>query len=244
MSKPIYSMKNYVVKNDNKKVLNINKFDFHRGVCYVVSGKCSSGKTLFLDSLAGNLKTGEGLIKYEGTELSKMKKYQLAQEICYMQQETRRGWGTAERYLVKYLSRYEHISDIKKAYMNILGKMDLKYMLPLKVRKLTMGQFRLLQIVAAIAADTKVLIIDGIDISVSQYELTNIAKILYRKSHYDGVTVILSCYNKSQLSKLGNVFIQFDAGRIVGIRSSDRRDDRRPRSRPRQRRKNNQPKKS
>tara|TARA_B100001250_G_C19675616_1_gene733518 strand:- start:664 stop:1038 length:375 start_codon:yes stop_codon:yes gene_type:complete len=110
--------------------------------------------------------------------------------------------------------------------MNVLGKLDLKYLLPLKVRHLTMGQFRLLQIAAAIAADTKVLLIDGIDISISNYELSNITKLLYRKSHYDGVTVVLSCYNKNQLNKLGNVFIQFDSGRIVGIRSSDRKDDR------------------
>ena len=231
MSKPIYSIKNYVIKNQNKKVLNINKFDFHRGVCYVVSGKCSSGKTLFLDSLANIVKPVDGVLKYEGEDILKMKKYHLSQEICYMQQETKRGWGTAERYLVKYLSRYEHISDIKKAYMNILGKLEMKYILPYKVRNLTMGQFRLLQIVAAIAADTKVLIIDGLDISVSQYELSIITKILYRKSHYDGVTVIVSCYNKSQLNKLGNVFIQFDGGRIVGIRSSDRRDDRKHKSR-------------
>ena len=48
MQQPIYSIKNLSISNNDHKILNINKFDLHRGAMYLFNGYIGSGKTTLM----------------------------------------------------------------------------------------------------------------------------------------------------------------------------------------------------
>ena len=57
MKNPVFSIKNLKYVNNSNTVLNIRKFDIHRGACYMIDGKMASGKTLIIDLLSKNIRT-------------------------------------------------------------------------------------------------------------------------------------------------------------------------------------------
>ena len=72
MKNPILSIKNLVFESNKKtNILNIKKFEIHRGACYLLSGSMSSGKTLLLDMMSGNNSKYSGEIFYEDKLISK-----------------------------------------------------------------------------------------------------------------------------------------------------------------------------
>jgi len=88
---------------------------------------------------------------------------------------------------------------------------------------LTPGQLRWVVLAAAIAADTKVLLIDEIEKHLSPDALMNVVRILYKKSNYDGNTVIVTTLNAEALKKMVTIFITMNSGRISSVRSATKR---------------------
>ena len=84
---------------------------------------------------------------------------------------------------------------------------------------LSSSQRRIVSLVAAIAADPKVLIIDDLDAYLTTDELKVLKSVLNRKANYDGVTVIAGCRYIYNFSKFASVNITLDSGRIVKVRS-------------------------
>ena len=82
MRNSLYSMKKVIFKNKSFK-LNINKFDIHRGAIYLVGGKISSGKSIFL-KLLNNSISYKGLIKYENEDLSQLSKNIINKDILHL----------------------------------------------------------------------------------------------------------------------------------------------------------------
>ena len=89
----------------------------------------------------------------------------------------------------------------------------------MRLYKLSKNERRLVGLVASIAADPKVLIIDDIDESLTNIELKTLKSILQRKANFDGVTVVGSCRYIYNFSKFASVNITLDSGRIVRVRS-------------------------
>ena len=61
--------------------------------------------------------------------------------------------------------------------------MNIKNLLLYKVRDLTPGQFRWIDLAANIAAFPKVLFIDEVEMHLSTKDIRSLSKILYRKSN-------------------------------------------------------------
>ena len=101
--------------------------------------------------------------------------------------------------------------------------MDFKYIIHSKMRDLTPGQLRWVDLAANIAAFPKVLFIDELELHLSMVKIKNLSKILYRKVNFEGITIIATTQNKDFFTNLTSVGININHGRITSVRSKSQK---------------------
>ena len=221
MQTPLFSMNDVMIKSNNIQRLYIKSFDIHRGAIYLLSGKPGSGKTTFLETVSNIIKPKKGSLKYEGNELKSYNQSQFINELSFVSQTDRPRWFSVERYMLKVISKTSHRKDNAKIHMDkICKQLNCSYLLKRKIRDLTPGQLRLIMLAAAIASDTKLLIIDELEQHLTKEMLRTIIKILQRKCNYDGVSIIASTLNPEFISNISLVSITLSDGRITSVRST------------------------
>ena len=224
MDKPIFTLNGVTYRNDNETVLNIKNFEFHRGACYMLSGDMGCGKTLIVNIMNRKIKPATGDISYEGENLYNVSLSSYNSDVAYVTQETRKPFfKTVYQYIYSYVKNNNQSSKIDKLVNNIITVMDIKYLVNKKVRNLTPGQFRWIDLAAKIASFPKVLFIDELEQHLSINKIKILNKILYRKSNYDGITIIATTQNRELFSSLVSVNINLNHGRITSVRSSNKK---------------------
>ncbi len=225
MQIPLYTIKNLLIQKGELRRLSVKSFDLHRGAVYVISGKPGSGKTTFIQSLLKDVKLNEGEILFEGKDIKSISKSTFQSELMYVPQTCSRNWGTVENYMLKIIGRSPHRKDNAKKHMEkIARQLNCTHLVGRKMRDLTPGQLRWVMIAAAIASDTKVMIIDEVEQHLTKDMLKTLNKILYRKCNHDGVSIILSTLNPDLLSNITSVSITLSDGRITSVRSSGKKN--------------------
>ena len=210
MKKPIIAIKNLTVPTKRKQnFINIKNFEFHRGACYLINGEMCSGKTLLINVISGNENKYSGDVFYETKLLKEYKSRNLASQFSYVKQiEKRSYFKTVKSYIYNEIKSKTNSSDsINSKLNNIIKVMDLKLILDQKLTVLTPGQFRWVDLASNIASFPKVLIIDEIELHLNMKYIKSLCKILYRKSNYEGVTIIATTQNKEFFTSLSSINI-------------------------------------
>ena len=224
MQIPLFSMNNLIVKSKNIQRLYIKSFDIHRGAIYLVSGKPGSGKTTLLDTISKKNKISNGSLFYENSDIYSSSNKSFNNELAYVSQVCKPRWFSVEYYMLQVISKTNHRKDDAKKHMNkICKQFNCSYLIDRKIRNLTPGQLRLIMLAAAIAADSKVLVIDELEQHLTKETLRLVMKILQRKSNYDGVSIIASTLNPELISSIASVHITLSDGRITSVRSNMKR---------------------
>ena len=224
MPQPIFSFKNVIYESNGQKVIIVKKFEMHRGATYVIDGSMGSGKTTLLNILARKNKITSGDCEYEKKKLNSYSTRSFNDQVAVVEQQFKPPYGTVNKYLTKTLKKYSHITDINRKIDDISRKMNIEHLLDRKMKKISPGQLRWIILAANIAADTKVLLIDEIEQHLSRNDLNTLIKILYRKSNYDGVTIVVTTQNKDMLSqRLASVIVTLESGRITSVRSTNKK---------------------
>ena len=219
MKNPIFELKNVTVSKNDVNVVSIKKFDIHRSACYLINGNMASGKTLILDLLSNNYSSYNGSLLYEGKELKKTNHLIQNHDIKYVKQSFKAPYfKTVKSYISKIASSSNNFKN-DKSVNEIIRKMDFKYIANHKMRDLTPGQLRWVNLAANIASFPKVLLIDELELHLSMSKIKNLCKILYRKVNYEGITIIATTQNKDFFSSLPAVHININHGRITSVRS-------------------------
>ena len=130
---------------------------------------------------------------------------------------------TTESYIRNEIGKRHNDATFDKKFKNIVTTMDLKHLLDKKMRKLTPSQFRWVELASKIASYPKLLFIDELELHLSKKNLISLSKILYRKSNYDGVTLIATTQNPELFTNLTSVNISLNQGRITKVRSYSHR---------------------
>ena len=217
MNNSLYSLKKVQFKSDQFK-LNINKFEIHRGAIYMISGGISSGKSVFL-KLFNNLVKYSGDIKYEGEDIGEISNGALLKDVLYLPAKLPNSFKRADSYIESFSRRYDAIKKNSKDTKALVRRLGASKLMDKRLIFLSPSQKRLISLIAAIAADPKVLIVDDLDSHLTLNELKVLKSVLNRKASHDGVTVISSCRYIYNFSKFASVNITLDSGRIVKVRS-------------------------
>jgi len=223
MKKPIFEIKDLVYTSNKFNVLSIKKFEIHRSACYLFNGNMASGKTLLLNILSKNNISYKGNLFYEGKSLNEISTSAYNKDIKYVKQEFKAPYfKTVEKFLYSVISSNSSSVNAKKATDEIVKTMDFKYILHSKMRDLSPGQLRWVNLAANIAAFPKILFIDELELHLNMVKIKNLCKILYRKVNFEGITIIATTQNKDFFTNLTSVGININHGRITSVRSKSK----------------------
>ncbi len=228
MKNPIYKLVKVKVKIAGNQVLDLRKVEIHRGSCYVIYGDIGSGKTTLLNLLSRKGMDIEGEVHYDGNDIKAVASSTLKGEIYHLSQSTKDPWfnPSVESYINKAISTHKHISEPAKRFKDVVRNLKLKSLLDRNYKNLSDGEKRWIELAAAIACDTKVLIIDGFGQYLSEDKIKLLSRILYRKVNYDGSTLIIGTHVKEKLNRIASVYIKLDRGKIVSVRSKSKSNSR------------------
>ena len=222
MKKPIFSINKLSFSEQGRKILNINKFDFHRGAMYLFSGPMGSGKSTLMKIFSKKKNINPNELFYEDKDINDISLSNYCKDIFFLDQINKRPWlkKTVENYMLKKIKTYSNI-DANKLFKKICNTMKIpKYLLNRDVSSLSEGEFRWINISISIAIDSKILIIDYLEKYLDSNRRIILNRVLKRKTSYDGVTIIASSYNFDFFKMSTSVLIKMDNGRITQVRSS------------------------
>ena len=223
MQKPIYSIKNLSISNNDYKILNINKFDLHRGAMYLFNGYIGSGKTTLMQIFSKEKPIKKGMLYYEGNDISIISKTKYSKDIVYLEEVNNRPWFSrkGKDFIINKIRNNAKNKNHEELFNKICNSMKIsKTILESKVSSLSEGEFRWILLASSIAVDSKVLIIDYLDKYIDYNKKIILNRILKRKTSYDGVTIIATTYNPDYFKMSSSVNIKIDRGRIAQVRSS------------------------
>jgi len=224
MQQPIFQIKNLNFQIKKKSVLSITNFEIHRGIVYAIIGQPGSGKTALLGLLAGQCRSSGGTIVYEGDSIASRKvRRKFQEEVCYLPQLPTGGWrprGTVSRYMLRRIQTASWSSDTAADRLKeVSRRMNLSDKLARKVKTLSPGDKRWIDLAICVASDAKVLIIDELEQHMSYDGLDLVKRMLQRKCGHEGTTVLVSTLNPTTIRRLSSVSVTLDHGRIAMIRS-------------------------
>lgn len=151
------SVKNlsYIYDEDNLVLDNIS-LEIQEGDFLGILGKNGAGKSTLLNLILGIRYPTQGQIKILG-KMTNSRTGEHLKEVVYLSQDiTLLGSSTVEQFLFFHSKLYVKYSKIIEEEMLSYFQLDAKT----KIGNLSTGQQKKVQIVAALSADTKIVIID------------------------------------------------------------------------------------
>ena len=232
MKNPIFSINKLSFSQKNNKILDINKFDFHRGTMYLFCGSMGSGKSTLMQIFSKKQNINSGELFYEGEDISKISSSLYSKDVVFLEQINKKPWlgSSVKAYMLKKIKSQLNV-DSDKVFKKICNTMKIpKYLLEKDIANLSEGEFRWVNLSISIAIDSKVLIIDYLEKSLDSNKRIILNRVLKRKTSYDGVTIIATSYNPELFKMSTSILIKMDKGRITQVRSFSQNHKNKPKS--------------
>jgi len=203
-------------KLEAEAVKNIS-FRIEEGELVGFLGPNGAGKTTTLKMLAGILHPTVGEISVLGfTPWDRKKDYQ-RQFSLVMGQKNQLWWDLPplESFLLNK-AIYEVSNDSFEATLNeLVGLLDVKDILNVPVRKLSLGQRMKCELIAALLHAPKVLFLDEPTIGLDVVAQKNIRDFIKKYNQLNKTTIILTSHYMEDIKELCRRVIIIDQGRII-----------------------------
>ena len=121
MQQPIYSINNLIISNNEHKILNINKFDLHRGAMYLFSGYIGSGKTTLMQIFSKEKSINKGMVYYESKDIYQISKTKYNKDIVYLKEVNNRPWfaGKVKEFMFNKIKAQSKNKKYEDAFSKI-----------------------------------------------------------------------------------------------------------------------------
>ena len=217
-----------------RKVLNIKKLQFHKGIVYGIVGPAGCGKSTFLNLISGMEKPESGTVFYDSKPYKTNWRGKPIQnpDIYYVGATRINGSGTGE---VKIRTAFPaKADDIHKRHF---AKSRFGQIWNDKIGTMTDGERSVLASVLAVESDPRVLILDDYGVFMPQDQEAELRKKIKNMNQNLGTTIILASQSDHYLRQFASVLIYLDKGHVSRIRSGMKQQHNRGRpSKRRQRR--------
>lgn len=201
-------------------ILDGISFSIEKGTFVSIIGPNGSGKTTLLKNMSGVLHPSEGAIKFEGVDIGKYKRRELARHMAYVPQSTYVDFDFTVMEVVlmgrsPYMGNFqsETYEDIKTAE----DAMDMVNVLKLKDKKITRisgGERQRVLIACALTQTPEAIMLDepvsNLDI---QYQV-EVLGILKRLCRTKGMTALVVLHDLNLSAEYSDSVILLNKGRL------------------------------
>lgn len=200
-----------------KKAVNKVNLDVNKGEIIGFIGPNGAGKSTLIKMLTGVLVPTDGDIVVNGFNPHKERVKYVKEIGVVMGQRSQLWWELTVEDSFKIMKKMYELSDedYKKNMEIFNDEVQISELYNKSVRHLSLGQKMLCELVAVLLYNPKVVFLDeptiGLDISIK----TKIRNIIKRMNKINGVTVILTTHDISDIEALCERIVIIDKGSII-----------------------------
>jgi ABC-2 type transport system ATP-binding protein len=210
--KALFSTKKKIVHAVDGVGFSINQGEF---VGYV--GENGAGKSTTIKILTGILVPTSGTAMVNGVVPYKDRKANAANIGVVFGQRTQLWWDlpvTESFEMLRAIYRIKQ-GDFDTIMKRLSSVLELKPLMPVPVRKLSLGQRMKCDIAASLLHRPKVLFLDEPTIGLDVVAKENIRKFLGEINRTEGTTIILTTHDMNDIERLCARLIILDKGRVI-----------------------------
>lgn len=206
-------------KYDGKTVVDEVSFEIPKGKVISMIGPNGAGKSTVMGILSRLIARDSGLVKFDGTDISKWKSKELSKRLAILTQSNNIQMKLTVRELVAF-GRFPysggHLTQEDKTIINkAIGYMELEEFQDRFIDELSGGQRQRAYIAMVIAQDTEYVLLDEPTNNLDIYHATNMMKIVRRLCDELGKTVILVLHEINYAAFYSDYICAFTDGKIA-----------------------------
>lgn len=221
MSQSMILVENLSISLSGNKILKEVSLTVNDGEYVSIIGPNGAGKTTLIKCLAGIHRGWDGSIQIGGKPFSEHGSKALAKLQSYVPQaEGRTNPLTVEEFVA--MGRYPHLSPFTtlnsedyEAIDNALARAGLEPFRQRKLNTLSGGERQMAFIAAALAQDTKILLLDEPSTFLDYRHQANVTAILKSACREKGITVVAVHHDINTATACSNRIYAIKAGRIA-----------------------------
>lgn len=217
-------LKNVSKSLQEKKVLKDISFHISPNENVGIIGRNGAGKTTLLNVIAGLISPDSGFLRVKGAE-NALENNCVLRNIAYVSGTKYQLWEDIRvkdslEHCVKMYQIPEE--DAKKRFLELTKIFEIEAFLQAVPKSLSLGERMRCELVYALLAEPKILLLDeamiGLDVSIRYKILQYFAKLREEKKS----TIIYTSHNLVEIEKLCDRIILIDNGRIIFDGSVDK----------------------
>lgn len=212
----------------NRPVLEDISFEINRGEFFGIVGPNGAGKTTLLKIMNCILKPKSGTVYYEGKDLYKFSRKELAKKISYVPQEQELPFSfTVEETVL--MGRYPHLGvlgiegrkdhEIAKKSMERCKVFHLKERF---VNEISGGEKQRVIIARALAQEGEVMLLDEVTAHLDISSAIEIMELLKNLQEEEGKTIIVASHDINLISNFADRIMLLVEGKLVSIEAPSR----------------------
>lgn len=196
-----------------KAVSNVS-FDLARGDLVSIIGPNGAGKTTLFNLITGQHAPDEGIITYDGDDVTRLPIQQRAQRgfgRTFQISKTLTSLTALENVMIGAFLHRAGVGDAAQHALEILALVGLGARARVRAGMLTLSERRRLEIARALALDCRILLLDEVMAGLNHTEVDDVIALV-RKLHRDGLTILVIEHNLKVVRTLESRVIVLDFG--------------------------------
>ena len=221
MTEPIIQIKNLSITFSGNKILKDISLDISEGEYVSIIGPNGAGKTTLIKSIAGIYNDWNGSIRIDGQPYKKLNSRKRARLQSYVPQaEDRTNPLTVEEFVATgrypYLSAFTSMKqDDYQAVDRALEQAGLIEFRKRKIATLSGGERQMAFIAAALAQETRILLLDEPSTFLDYQHQANVAGLLKSACRENGITVIAVHHDINTAASSSDQIYAIKEGRLA-----------------------------
>lgn len=224
---------NTFAENQLYKDLN---FEVSDGEFVSIIGSNGSGKSTLFNILCGQVMPDEGVVKFDGVNLTKIKEYERFKEISRVYQDPVSGTSPSLTIMEnlslaynkgKLMNFQRGVTWDKEAFFKeMLMELDLglENKMDAKVGQLSGGQRQALSLLMALMNNPKVLLLDEHTAALDPKSSDKIIKLTQKMVEHRNITTMMVTHNLQHALDYGNRLVMFHGGKIIfDVKGADKK---------------------
>ncbi|ADK15078.1 ATP-binding cassette domain-containing protein [Clostridium ljungdahlii] len=201
---------NIIKQYGNRVVLNIDKFNFKQAGIYIILGLNGSGKSTFLECIAGVNRVNSGSIKYDDEDFEDTK-----DKISMLLQKPYIFNTSVKENIIKgLLFKEKRWEELLQKYGSYIKDFDMEKLMDKNAKTLSGGEKAKTALLRVAMLETKITLLDEPTASMD-LESTLVAEKLIKNMCFNDRTVIMITHDLYQAKRIADYVLYMDKGKII-----------------------------